>query len=161
MKAYLLLVVGGLGLTTVGFAILLGAAGLRLPLEAAFLGFPLLILGPVLFLSGLVVYALRRPTARELAGQRLSDQRTWQFRPLGLAVLFVGVALVVLAGNWAEQYIPGIASGRRPLAGYAFALLWLGLLSFRRVRDLLFYTGELPGRERAGKPREGPSIDQG
>jgi hypothetical protein len=161
MKTFLLLVFGGLCLTAVGFALLLAAMGNSRTLEAAYLGFPLIILGPLLFISGLVVYALRRPTAGELASQKLNDQCTWHFRPLGLAILGICVVLVVIAGNWAEQYIPGIASGRRPLAGYVFALLWLGLLSFRRVRDLLFYTGQCPGRETSGTPGKATPADQG
>jgi uncharacterized membrane-anchored protein len=167
MRLFLTLIILGLGLTLLGFVILFGSIGGGLPIEVAFAGLALgVILGPITFISGFVVYAFRRPTPNELASQKADDYRTWHFQPAGLLILVIGLAAFVVLGNWAEQYVPHINSGRRPLSGYIFGLVCLALLSFRKVRNLIFYTGEIPKAEPAEDKSEvqaepGAAADRG
>jgi hypothetical protein len=142
MKTFLVLVVAGLGLTLLGFAALFGSLGGALPRQLAFVGFPLIIIGPLTFVGGLVVYALRRPTPEELASQELDNYGTWHFRPAGLLLLGLAMGAFIVAAKWAEQYLPWINAGRPTPSSYVFAILLLLLLSFRKTRDLVFYTGE-------------------
>ncbi len=153
MRLFLTLILVGLGLTLLGFAMMFGAMGGAVPIEAAFAGLAFgALIGPLTFISGFVVYVMRRPTTKELASQKSDDYRTWHFRPVGLLILAIGLVAFVALGNWAEQSIPGINSGRRPLSGYIFALVCLALLSFRKVRNLIFYTDETP-KQKAGEDK--------
>jgi hypothetical protein len=151
MRLVLVLVIAGLALTLLGFALLFGSMGGGVPVEAGFAGLVLIILGPLAVVGGLVAYALQRPTAKELAQQKAGDYRTWHFRPVGLLLLILALAGFVALANWAEQYLPGINAGRRPLSGYVFGLLCLALLSFRKIRNLVFYTGEISEVNNADK----------
>jgi uncharacterized membrane-anchored protein len=151
MRLFLALLIAGLMLTLLGFAILFGSMGGGIPIEAGFAGLALIILGPLTVVGGLVAYALQRPTAKELASQKANDYRTWHFRPVGLLILVVALGGFVALANWAEQYIPSINSGRRPVSCYVFGLVCLALLSFRKVRNLVFYTGQIPEAKEADK----------
>jgi hypothetical protein len=82
-------------------------------------------------------------TARDLAGQKASDYRTWHFRPVGLMIFLLGLALFVVAANWAEQYVRGINAGRRSISGYLGGLLFFALMGFRKVRDFVFHTARV------------------
>lgn len=152
MRLFLALIIAGLGLTLLGFAIMLGASGGGVPIEFASAGAALgLILGPLTFISGLVVYALRRPTSKDLASQKAGDYRTWHFRPVGLLILVIAVAGFAAVGIWAEQYLPGINAGPRPVWGYVVGVVCLALLSIRQVRNLVFYTAEMPEAKEVDK----------
>jgi uncharacterized membrane-anchored protein len=151
MRLFLALVIAGLLLTLLGFVFLFGSVGGGMPIDAGFAGLVLIVLGPLTVVGGLVAYALRRPTAKDLASQKANDYRTWHFRPVGLLLLVLALGGFVALANWAEQYIPGINTGRRPLSGYVFGLVCLALLSFRKVRNLVFYTAEIPKAKETDK----------
>jgi hypothetical protein len=154
-------IVVGLGLTLLGFAILFASIGGGVPIEVAFTGLALgVILGPLTFLSGFLDYALRRPTSNELASQKAGDYRTWHFRPAGLLILVIALVGFGALGSRAEQYVPGSNSGRRPISGYVFALVCIALLSMRTVRNLIFYTGQMPEAKEADN-RADHSADPG
>jgi hypothetical protein len=99
--------------------------------------------GPALCLTGLVLYASRRPSPEELARQRSDDMRTWQFRPVGLA-LFIGLLAVVSGLTVAAEVHWGVrlhGLGSRGF-GLLLALPLFLLLSFRGVRRRIFYVAD-------------------
>lgn len=154
MRYLLVLVIVGLSLTLLGFAILFASLDGRVPLEVGLAGLPMILLGLLLFVGSLTTYALRRPTRKELASQKAGDYRTWHFRPAGLLILVVGLATYVAVASWAEQYVPGINSGRPSPSGFVFGLVCLALLSFRKVRSSIFYLGEIPKAKAAADKSE-------
>lgn len=160
MTRLVLPLVIGICMSAIGFFVLLGSMSGG-TIELAWVGLALLVgVGPAFCLAGCVLYALRPPTRQEIAAQKSWDCRTWHFRPAGLLIFVVLVGALVVIGNWAEQYIPGINSGRRPVSGYFFGLLCLSLLSFRRIRDFVFFTGEDPApRKSGGAPEHGKKED--
>lgn len=157
MKLFLTLIILGLIVTVLGFAILFGAVGGPLPIEASYVGFAMIILGPLTFVAGLVVYALQAPTPEQLAAQNPDNFQTWHFRPRGLLLLFLGLIGFIALGTWAEQYLPGINKGRRPLSGYIFAIVFMALLSIRKVRNWVLYTSKLPQANATSDNSEQPT----
>jgi hypothetical protein len=92
-----------------------------------------------------------RPTAQELARQKDGDIRTLYFRPVGLLIFVIGLGGFIALGFWLNQFVPGIFAGRRSPLACIFALVMLALLSFRKVRNLVFYTGDKPDASEANK----------
>lgn len=158
MKTYLVLVTGGVGVMLLGFVLLFGAIGRAFPPWAASAGFTLMFVGPLTVVGGLVVYALQRPTPKDLAGQRVGEFGTWHFRPRGLLILAAALAAFLAIGFWAERYIPGINSGDKPPSAYIFAGVCVALLSSRKVRDQIFYTGSIPD---AAEGKSAPAVEPG
>lgn len=154
MKPFLSLLATGLILTPVGFLILFASLGRVIPREAIFAGFAMIILGPLLFVSGLAVFALQRPSPQELAGQKMNDQGTWHIRPVGLLIIILAIGGFVVVAQWLEHYLPGINSGRPSLLGLVFALICAALLSWRKVRHTIFYLGEANQAKEVGKTED-------
>jgi hypothetical protein len=102
MKCFLSLLILGLLLGGTGFAVLFLALGDSLPLNAVYVGFALIVLGPLLFLAGLAANAFRPPTPKELASQDPRNPGTWHFSRAGCLVLagfFLAVGVAVALGN--------------------------------------------------------------
>ena len=85
-----------------------------------------------------------RPTAQELARQKAGDYRNLYFRPVGLLLFVIALGGFIALGIWLNQFLPGIFSGIRSPLGYIFALVFVALLSIRKVRNLVFYTADAP-----------------
>lgn len=155
MRLFLTLVIIGIGLTLVGFAMTFGSLNEVIPTEMVFAGLALgVVIGPLTVISGLVVEALRRPTPSELAGQKADDYQTWHFRPAGLLILVVALAAfvaLVMLGNGAKQ--------SHSVYSFIFGLACVALLSIRKVRNWIFYTGGIPRRKRpTTSPRCAPDT---
>jgi hypothetical protein len=113
------------------------------PPTLLWLGFALLIgVGPILCLSGGVLYAVRRPTPEELARQKLDDSRTWQFRPAGLiafallAVFYLGAVFAL--GSWPGGIgLPAIVL--MVLLNAATVLLAIAAVTHPKLRGAIFY----------------------
>jgi hypothetical protein len=163
MKLALGLVIAGVLVTLLGFAILIGSLDGAISMETGFAGFPMIILGPLTIVGGLMVHAFRRPTAQELASQKARDYRTWQFRPVGLVIFLTALGGFVALGLWIERYVPGFTKRSRPggssPAGFLFGLVIVSLLSFRRIRNTIFYTKQPRSASTSGS-RDGPEIQE-
>jgi hypothetical protein len=130
-----------------------GSAAMIWTAFALFIG-----VGPALCLTGLVLYASRRPSVEELARQRPNDMRTWQFRPVAL-VLFLGLLAVISGLTVAAEAHWGIrlhGFGSRGF-GLLFTLPLVLLLSLRPVRRLLFYFEDRAGVSQAPEDNPRPS----
>jgi hypothetical protein len=127
----------GLGLTTTGYLLFVPSRDDK-SLAAEIGLFLLFGAGPVCCLNGLLLYALRAPTERELS-PRIDDYSTRHFRPLGLVAFLVWAGVVLGLKSWAETYRPPRGDVGSGLLLYAFGVLVVMPLCFRRVRDLFFY----------------------
>jgi hypothetical protein len=143
MKAYPVLIAGGLGMFGLGWLMEVTAGGGDF--AAVLLSSACILVGPVVFVAGMVLALFRRPTAAQMAsGQHI--------RPAG-CLMFAGVVgglgfFVVWAGSWG--WVPkelGIALG--VLVG-----LLPYLLAIPSVHDAFFYTKA----RRAEASQEEPSI---
>jgi hypothetical protein len=102
MKPFLSLMILGLFLAVAGFAVLFMTQGGSLPLNSLFVGFAMIILGPLIFMGGLVANAFRRPTPKELASQDPQNPGTWHFSRTGCLVLagfFLVLGVAVTLNN--------------------------------------------------------------
>jgi hypothetical protein len=102
MKSFLSLMILGLFLAVAGFAVLFVALGGSLPPNSFFVGFALIILGPLIFIGGLAASAFRRPTPKELASQDPRNPGTWHFSRAGCLVLagfFLALGVAVTLNN--------------------------------------------------------------
>src|SRR5579871_1017476 len=104
MKSYHWLIVSGLLLTFVGFAILFLAIWGTMPVGLAVVGFCLIVVGPLIFIGGLVAFLLRRPAAHESApfGKTSPPVAPWLLRLAAVGI----VALSWVLG------LPAISSGQ-------------------------------------------------
>jgi hypothetical protein len=115
--------------------------------ESLILGVIVLGVGAILLFLG-IRSERWRPTAQELA--RRQDDMLY-FRPVGLLLFVVVFVAVGSLGLWLDQFLPGLASGRRSPLAYILTLGFLALLSFRKVRNLVFYTRDAPDADEAKK----------
>lgn len=136
-KLSLSLSISGVVATLAGFALLFGSFSGTFPTSFAMVGFALIIFGPLTLVAGLIAYALRKPTAKELAQHNPDEIGTWHFRPMGLLLVVVVMTISVIIGTWVERELG--THWRRPISGYGIAILVVCLMMFRQVRDLVFY----------------------
>lgn len=158
-KLSLSLLISGVIATLTGFGLLFGSFSGTLPTNAAMAGFALIVAGPLTLVAGLIAYALRKPTAKELAEHNPNEIGTWHFRPLGLLLVVVVMTVSVIVGIWVERELG--TPWRKPISGYGIAIVVVCLMMFRQVRDLVFYrkprrSGGISGlktQERSGANR--------
>jgi hypothetical protein len=91
-----------------------------------------------------------RPTRHEIVRQGGGDREMF-LRPGGLVIFLIALGGFVALAIWLEQFAPGI-SGRRSPLNYIFGLVFVSLLSIRKVRNSIFYTGEPPATDKEKKP---------
>ena len=94
------IVIAGLILTLLGFAILISWIVLAVPKEAGFAGIALIILGPLTIVGGLQAHAIRRSTAKELASQHAMDygRAAPVWNTISLCAPWLGFVCGVVAG---------------------------------------------------------------
>jgi uncharacterized membrane protein len=104
MRVYQFLILVGLCLLPPGFLLLFKAMDGGVPVEAAWVGFAFIILGPLLLVGGLLAYLLRRRSPSELAirgdDSRRIDPLLWRLAGVGM------IALGLVIG------IPAITEGK-------------------------------------------------
>jgi len=165
MKLSLALCITGLSLIGVGLALVFASMGGGVFLQASVAGIALFLLGLFTVIASVVAYAVRRPTPEELASQKPGKYGTWHFRPIGLLIVGIEMVGALLLGDWVERELPVIKDaldwvvrnvfGLKPrpyvVAGCICVILALVSVSFRRIRNLIFYTGQLPAANAGDK----------
>jgi hypothetical protein len=125
----------GLILIPLGFGGIFGLIGWGLAIKSVFVGILLLILGLMAFLGRLTAYSFRRPTPEEVVHQVVGDSYTWHFRPVWLLAVVAWMAVIGMGAPLADLFAPSA----NDLIIYPTTLLVVGALSFRRVRESIFY----------------------
>ena len=156
MKLPLAFFFTGLILIGVGLALVFASLGL----QSGLAGIALFLFGLFTVIASLVAYAFRKPTRKELANQSPGSFQslrfiTWHFRPVGLVILGIAAIGALLLENWVVPPLPGNREPQRHLlAGVMFAILFFVAVSFRKIRNLIFYTGQI------ARPKRGTRADR-